>query len=234
MVRPKALLSWSTGKDSAYTLAVLRDQAEVDIVGLVSTVNGGADRVAMHGVRRELLQRQAEAVGLPVHEVNIPWPCSNEEYEAAMSAVVAAARDQGVTRMAFGDLFLADIRAYREERLRGTGLEPMFPLWGRDTAGLARDMLGAGIAAVISCVDTGQLAPAFAGRSFDHEFLRDLPATADPCGENGEFHTFTWNGPGFRWPVPVQVGQSVDRDGFLFTDLLPGAGEIVTESFELD
>ena len=235
MSRPKALLSWSTGKDSAYTLAVLRECAEVDVVGLVSTVNAGADRVAMHGVRRELLLRQAEAVGLPVHAVDIPWPCSNQEYETAMSAVVTAAHDQGITRMAFGDLFLADIRAYREERLRGTGLEPMFPLWGRDTAGLARDMLGAGIAAVISCVDTSQLAPAFAGRSFDHEFLRDLPATADPCGENGEFHTFTWNGPGFRWPVPVQVGQSVDRDGFLFTDLLPGAGagEIVT-GFELD
>lgn len=223
MTRPKALLSWSTGKDSAFSLAVLREQAEVDVVGLVSTINAAADRVAMHGVRRELLLRQADAVGLPVHEVNIPWPCSNVQYEAAMSAVITAAREQGVSRMAFGDLFLADIRAYREAKLQGSGLEPMFPLWGRDTTTLAHDMLGAGIAAMISCVDTSRLAPAFAGRSFDHELLRDLPSTADPCGENGEFHTFTWNGPGFRWPVPVRTGQTVDRDGFLFTDLLPGA-----------
>lgn len=223
MTRPKALLSWSTGKDSAFSLAVLREQAEVDVVGLVSTINAAADRVAMHGVRRELLLRQADAVGLPVHEVNIPWPCSNVQYEAAMSAVITAAHEQGVSRMAFGDLFLADIRAYREAKLQGSGLEPMFPLWGRDTTTLAHDMLGAGIAAMISCVDTSQLAPAFAGRSFDHELLRDLPSTADPCGENGEFHTFTWNGPGFRWPVPVRAGQTVDRDGFLFTDLLPGA-----------
>jgi len=223
MTQPKALLSWSTGKDSAFTLAVLREQAEVDVIGLVSTINAGAGRVAMHGVRRELLLRQADAVGLPVHEVNIPWPCSNEQYEAAMSAVIAAAHEQGVTWMAFGDLYLADIRAYREEKLRGTGLQPMFPLWGRDTSALAREMLAAGIAAVVSCVDTAQLDPAFAGRSFDQKFLGDLPRTADPCGENGEFHTFTWNGPGFRRPVPVTVGESVDRDGFLFTDLLPGA-----------
>ena len=224
MSRPGALLSWSTGKDSAFTLAVLRERAEVDVVGLVSTVNAGADRVAMHGVRRELLLRQADAVGLPVHEVNIPWPCSNEEYETAMAAVVAAAHAQGVSRMAFGDLFLADIRAYREEKLRGTGLEPMFPLWGRDTTALAREMVDAGVKAMISCVDTAQLDPAFAGRSFDRELLRDLPSTVDPCGENGEFHTFTWDGPGFGWPVPVQVGQSVDRDGFMFTDLLLDAG----------
>ncbi len=223
MVLPKALLSWSTGKDSAFTLAVLREQAEVDVVGLVSTINAGAGRVAMHGVRRELLLRQADAVGLPVHEVNLPWPCSNEQYEAAMSAVIAAAHEQGVTRMAFGDLFLADIRAYREEKLQGTGLQPMFPLWGRDTSALAREMLDSGIAAVLSCVDTAQLDPAFAGRAFDHALLGDLPPTADPCGENGEFHTFTWNGPGFRRPVPVRVGESVDRDGFLFTDLLPAA-----------
>jgi diphthamide synthase (EF-2-diphthine--ammonia ligase) len=177
VTRPKALLSWSTGKDSAFSLAVLREQAEVDVVGLVSTINAAADRVAMHGVRRELLLRQADAVGLPVHEVNIPWPCSNVQYEAAMSAVITAAREQGVSRMAFGDLFLADIRAYREAKLQGSGLEPMFPLWGRGTTTLAHDMLGAGIAAMISCVDTSQLAPAFAGRSFDHELLRDRCAT---------------------------------------------------------
>ena len=199
-----------------------RRSAEVDIVGLVSTIKVGSGRHAR--VRRELLLRQAGAVGPPVHEVTIPWPCRNEEYEAAMSAVVAAARDQGVSRMAFGERFLADIRAYRQEMLRGIGLEPMFPLWGRDTTALAREMVDAGVKAMISCVDTAQLDPAFAGRSFDRELLRDLPSTVDPCGENGEFHTFTWDGPGFGWPVPVQVGQSVDRDGFLFTDLLLDAG----------
>ncbi len=218
---PKALLSWSSGKDSAFTLAVLRARADVEVVGLVTTVNAEFERVAMHGVRRQLLELQAEAVGLPVRIVNIPWPCSNEQYESAMAEVVTRANAEGISRMAFGDLFLADIRAYRESRLEGTGLQPMFPIWGRDTKGLADEMVRAGMRATLTCVDPGQLDRSFAGRQFDRALLRELPAKVDPCGENGEFHTFAWDGPGFRWPVSARTGETVERDGFVFTDLLP-------------
>ncbi len=219
---PKAWLSWSSGKDSAFTLAVLREQAEVEVVGLVTTLNAHANRVAMHGVRRQLLEQQAQSVGLPLHAVDLPWPCTNEQYESIMSDLVRTAVAQGVSVMAFGDLFLQDIRAYRERQLDGSGLRPVFPLWGRETASLALDMIRGGIRATISCVDGGQLDAAFAGRSFDEDLLRDLPATADPCGEKGEFHTFVWDGPGFDHPIPVRTGETVERDGFLFTDLLPG------------
>lgn len=220
--RPRAWLSWSSGKDSAYSLAVLRELADVEVVGLVTTVNGDAGRVAMHGVRRELLEQQARSVGLPLHAVELPWPCSNDQYETIMSNLVASAVGQGISQMAFGDLFLEDIRAYRERQLQGTGLRPIFPLWGRDTATLAREMIRGGIRATISCIDATQLDPVFAGRSFDHQLLGDLPASADPCGEKGEFHTFAWDGPGFDHPIPVHRGETVRRESFLFTDLLPG------------
>ena len=220
---PKAWLSWSSGKDSACSLAALRQRPDLEVVGLVTTLNQDADRVAMHGVRRELLEQQAESLGLPLHAVDLPWPCSNEQYEQIMSGLVRSAVAEGISQMAFGDLFLEDIRDYRERQLQGTGLAPIFPLWGRETADLAREMIGSGIQAVISCVDTAQLDARFAGRSFDRQLLEDLPATADPCGERGEFHTFVWDGPGFDQPIPIRVGDTVERDGFLFADLLSGS-----------
>ena len=220
---PRAWLSWSSGKDSAYSLAVLRQRAEVEVVGLVTTLNADANRVAMHGVRRQLLEQQARSVGLPLLAVDLPWPCTNEQYESIMSEVVGTAVAQGVSVMAFGDLFLEDIRAYRERQLDGSGLRPTFPLWGRDTTTLARDMIRDGIRATISCVDGAQLDADFAGRSFDERLLRDLPPSADPCGEKGEFHTFAWDGPGFDEPIPIRVGDTVLRDGFHFTDLLSGS-----------
>ena len=217
---PRALLSWSSGKDSAFALSELRAGGEVDVVGLVTTVNQTAGRVAMHAVRDQLLDLQAEAVGLPVRRVNIPSPCPNDVYEAAMDEVVAEARDQGITHMALGDLFLADIRAYREERLQGSGLTPLFPLRGRETGALAHRMIASGIRAILTCVDPRQLDRRHAGSSFD-ALLAELPAGCDPCGERGEFHTFAWDGPGFNRPVPVSVGEVVERDGFVFADLLP-------------
>jgi uncharacterized protein (TIGR00290 family) len=219
--RPRTLLSWSSGKDSAFALAELRAAGDVDVVGLVTTVNAGAQRVAMHAVREQLLDLQAAAVGLPVRKVSIPWPCPDDVYETAMAEAVAEARDQGVTHMAFGDLFLADIRAYREERLSGTGITPMFPLWGRDTHTLAREMVAAGLRATLTCVDPAQLDRRHAGQSFDAALLDSLPPGCDPCGERGEFHTFAWDGPCFSRPVPVTVGEVVERDGFVFADVLP-------------
>jgi uncharacterized protein (TIGR00290 family) len=219
--RPRALLSWSSGKDSAYALAVLRAAGEVDVVGLVTTLNAGAGRVAMHEVREELLDLQAGAVGLPLWKVALPWPCSNEAYEAAMMPVIERALGSGITVMAFGDLFLADIRDYREGRLAGTGISPLFPLWGRDTAALARQMTGAGVRAVLTCVDPDRLGAEYAGQSFDAGLLDRLPVDCDPCGENGEFHTFVWDGPGFARPVPVTVGEVSQHGGLVFADLRP-------------
>ncbi|RZU47668.1 uncharacterized protein (TIGR00290 family) [Fluviicoccus keumensis] len=217
----KTLLSWSSGKDSAWALHLLRQNPDVDVTGLFCTVNAAFDRVAMHGVRRELLLQQAEAVGLPVQVLEIPWPCSNDDYAAVMSAFVDQARRDGVECFAFGDLFLEDIRRYREERLAGTGIEAVFPLWGIPTAELAQTMVTGGLQARVTCLDPRQLPTVFAGRAFDAEFLRDLPSGVDPCGENGEFHTFAHNGPMFHQPVPLTVGETVERDGFVFTDLRP-------------
>jgi uncharacterized protein (TIGR00290 family) len=217
-------MSWSSGKDSAYALQVARTAGDVRVTGLLTTVNAEFDRVAMHGVRRELLQAQADALGLPLHVVELPWPCPNEVYESRMAAAVAVAAAAGVSRMIFGDLFLTDIRSYREARLAGTGIEPVFPLWGRPTDALAAEMLDAGLSAVVSCVDPAQAPRSLAGRRFDQELLGDLAAFSplvDPCGENGEFHTFVTAGPGFRREVPVAVGNLVERDGFMFADLLP-------------
>jgi len=220
-MRRPALLGWSSGKDSAYALHVLRAGGEYEVVGLVTTINEAFDRVAMHAVPRELLGLQAEAVGLPLWPVLIPWPCSNAQYEAAMAAVVARAVAEGVTHMAFGDLFLADIRAYREHQLEGSGLTPVFPVWRADTDALAREMLESGLRATLACVDPRALEPRFAGREFDAALLAELPAGVDPCGENGEFHTFAWDGPGFAHPVPVETSGVVERDGFVFADLRP-------------
>jgi uncharacterized protein (TIGR00290 family) len=217
----KAWLAWSSGKDSAWALHVLRASPEVEVVGLLTTVNEIHDRVAMHGVRRSLLQAQADALGLPLVLAPIPHPCSNEEYEVVMAGAVARAREQGVEAFAFGDLFLEDIRRYRESRLAGTGLEPLFPLWKRPTAALAEEMIAGGLRARVVTVDPRQLSPAFAGREFDRGFLADLPAGVDACGENGEFHTFAWDGPMFRRPLDLRPGAVVEREGFVFADLVP-------------
>jgi uncharacterized protein (TIGR00290 family) len=220
----KAWLAWSSGKDSAWALHVLRASPDVEVVGLLTTVNEVHDRVAMHGVRRSLLQAQADALGLPLVLAPIPHPCSNEEYERVMAGAVARARDEGVGGFAFGDLFLQDIRRYRESRLDGTGVRPLFPLWGRPTKALAEEMIAGGLRARIVTVDPRHLSADFAGREFDRELLADLPAGIDPCGENGEFHTFAWDGPMFRGPVDMRSGVVVEREGFVFADLVP-AGE---------
>jgi len=221
-VKPKALLSWSSGKDSAWTLHVLRQQNEVDVVGLVTTFNEAAHRVAMHAVRRELVEVQAHAAGLPLWPVQLPWPCSNAEYEVRMMRLVTQAREQGITHFAFGDLFLEEIRAYRERQLAGTGLVPLFPIWGsvKDTPGLARLMIFAGVRALLTCVDPQQLDGRFVGREFDETLLADLPPSVDPCGERGEFHTFCYAGPMFAESIPVRRGACVLRDGFHFADVL--------------
>ena len=219
-MRTKALLAWSSGKDSAWTLQVLRQQGEVDVVGLLTTVNQAFDRVAMHAVRRELLAAQAAAVGLPLRTVEIPHPCSNADYEAAMAAAVERAGADGITAVAFGDLFLEDVRRYREDRMRGSGLTPLFPLWGIPTGALARRMVAAGLRARLTCVDPKTLPAAFAGRDFDDALLADLPAGVDPCGERGEFHSFAYDGPMFERAVPIRTGEVVERDGFVFADLL--------------
>jgi uncharacterized protein (TIGR00290 family) len=193
----------------------------VEVTGLLTSVNSAARRVAMHGVREELVEAQAAAAGLPLVKAQLPWPCPNEAYEAAMSAAIARARSGGATHVAFGDLFLEDIRKYREEKLAGTGVEPLFPLWGRDTAELAREMTSAGLRAAVACVDPRQLDRRFAGRTFDEAFLSELPPGCDPCGERGEFHTFAWAGPMFARPLRVACGQVLERDGFVYADILP-------------
>jgi uncharacterized protein (TIGR00290 family) len=220
---PKAWLAWSTGKDSAWALHVLRQADQVEVVGLLTTVTTEFCRVSMHAVREELLDLQADAMGLPVRKVRIPWPCSNEVYEREMMQALATARAEGVEHMAFGDLFLADVRAYRERQLSGTGIEPLFPLWQRDTHQLAREMVKAGVRATLTCVDPRRLDRSFAGRVFDGELLAALPAGVDPCGENGEFHTCVTAGPMLRSPLDVTVGEIVDREGFVFADLVAAA-----------
>jgi len=221
---PRVLLSWSSGKDSAWSLAVLRERG-VEVAGLLTTFNEQAGRVAMHAVRRELVERQSAAARLPLWPVPLPWPCSNEAYESLMAGVVRRARDEGFTHVAFGDLFLQEIRDYRVRQLAGSGLEPIFPLWGTpaDTPALARRMLAAGLAAVLTCVDPAQLDGRFVGRRFDAALLAELPAGVDPCGERGEFHSFCFDGPMFDAPIAFEPGESVTRDGFCFADLRPAA-----------
>ncbi len=225
VVRPKTWLAWSSGKDSAWALHTVRagrdPDCAFDVVALLTTVNRTYERVAMHGVRESLLEMQAAAAGLPLVKVPIPSPCSNEVYEQAMSEAMAQARAEGVRHVIFGDLFLEDIRAYRERQLALCDMTPVFPLWGRDTRKLAEDMLAGGLSAYLTCVDPRKLDRAFAGRRFDRELLSALPCEVDPCGENGEFHTFACAGPMFREEIPVASGEIVERDGFVFADLLP-------------
>ena len=217
----KVLLSWSSGKDSAWALHVLRQQHPVAVAGLLTTINERADRVAMHAVRSSLLRGQAEAAGLPLMTVPLPYPCSNEEYETRMGTAVRDALDQGYTHVAFGDLFLEDVRRYREDRLRGTGLTPLFPLWGRPTPALAQEMIDGGLEAWLTCVDPRVMPREFAGRRFEHQLLESLPPGVDPCGERGEFHTCVVAGPMFDRRIDVDTGEVVERDGFVFADLVP-------------
>lgn len=222
MPRPlRTLLSWSSGKDSAWALHQIRQDPTVDLVGLFTTVNAEAQRVAIHGVRQTLLEAQAEAVGLPLHTIALPFPCSNAAYEACMARFHQSVAEQGVEAIAFGDLFLEDVRQYRERTLRGTGLQSRFPLWGMDTATLARTMMAAGLKARLSCIQNDKLTTPFLGRAFDAALLADLPEGIDPCGEWGEFHTFAWDGPMFRNPVNVHPGEVRVQELASFIDLLP-------------
>lgn len=222
MTKTKVLLSWSSGKDSAWALHRLRQDPSIEVVGLFTTLNEAFERVAMHGVRKRLLEMQAECVGLPLHCIDLPWPCSNEEYGRIMTSFVAGVLAQGIHHVAFGDLFLEEVRAYREKQLAGTGITPLFPLWGSDTTDLAREMMAAGLKARICTLDPGKLDVALGGHEFDSALLAALPAGVDPCGENGEFHTLVYDGPIFLRSLAVRVGETVLRDGFVFTDLLAG------------
>jgi len=214
----RILMSWSSGKDSAWALHLLRKRADCELIGLLTTVNTEFDRVAMHGTRRSVLEAQAEAVGLPLWVVPLPWPCSNEIYETRMREVCRRAVDEGIAGVAFGDLFLRDIRTYRETQLKPTGLEPLFPLWEKPTAALAREMIAAGLRAKLTCIDTKQLPSSFAGREFDAALLSDLAREADPCGERGEYHTCVYAGPMFNAPVALEAGEIVTRDSFAYAD----------------
>jgi uncharacterized protein (TIGR00290 family) len=216
----RILLSWSSGKDSAWSLHVLRRRGEYEVVGLLTTFNEEAGRVAMHAVRRELVELQAAAVGLPLWSVPLPWPCSNEQYESLMAEICARAVREGVEGIAFGDLFLQDVRAYRMKQLKDTGLEPIFPVWEMPTAALGREMIASGVRAKLTCVDTARLNRSFVGREFDEALLAELPAEVDPCGERGEFHSFVYAGPMFKDAIPVTVGETVVRDQFVFADLV--------------
>ncbi|MGD0513016.1 MAG: ATP-binding protein [Terriglobales bacterium] len=217
----KVALSWSSGKDSAWTLHLLRQQPDVQVAALITTFNSEAERVAMHAVRRALVEAQAHRTGLPLWPVELPWPCSNVEYEHRMRAVCERAIAEGVTAVAFGDLFLQDVRDYRVRQLQGTGLEPLFPVWKIPTEQLSREMIAAGVKAKITCVDPAKLAKSFAGRDYDLRLLQDLPDGTDPCGENGEFHTFVYDTPVFSRPIEVRSGEVIEHDGFVFADLLP-------------
>jgi uncharacterized protein (TIGR00290 family) len=218
-MKPKALIAWSSGKDSAWALHDVRQAGEYDVVGALTTVSETFDRVSMHGVRNALLTAQLEAAGLPPTLVHIPFPCPNDVYESRMETTLAAAKTVGISHVIFGDLFLQDVRAYREQKLAGTGITPLFPLWERPTAALAREMIDAGVETYLVCVDLKQLAKSFAGRRFDHSLLAALPTAADPCGENGEFHSFVAAGPMLSRRIAVRVGETVERAGFAFADV---------------
>jgi uncharacterized protein (TIGR00290 family) len=223
----KILVSWSTGKDSAWMLHVLNQQHPGAVAGLLTTTNEAFDRVAMHAVRRELLQAQADAAGLPLHVIPLPWPCPNDQYETIMRQAVAGFVGGGFTHVAFGDLFLEDVRQYRESRLAGSGLAPLFPLWKtKSTAALAGEMIAGGLRARLTCIDPRKLDRAFAGRLFEQSLLDDLPAGIDPCGENGEFHSFAFAGPMFKRPIHTRLGDIVERDGFVFADVLPESNRL--------
>ena len=217
----RVVLSWSSGKDSAWTLYQLQQTEDIEIIGLLTTVNSEFNRVAMHAVREELLDAQAAATGLPLFKVPLPWPCSNADYESAIKTAFDEIRlEHDVTHIAYGDLFLEDVRQYRIDLMKDSKLTPLFPIWGLNTTALANDMLSNGLSAYLTCVDPKQLSKSFAGHKFDKEFLSQLGNKIDPCGENGEFHTFVYSGPMFESDVPITVGDTVNRDGFIFTDLM--------------
>lgn len=217
----KTLISWSSGKDSAWMLHVLRQDLSVDVVGLFCTVNEVFDRVAIHGVRVELLKQQAKSVNLPLHIVYIPYPCSNNEYVQIMTSFIVKAKKNHIDCFAFGDLFLENVRAYRENLLKATGIDPLFPIWGISTKTLSRQMISEGLKAVITCVNPEHLATEFAGREYDQSFLNDIPDNVDPCGENGEFHSFAFDGPMFQSPIEIILGETVYQDVACFKDILP-------------
>lgn len=222
----RVLLSWSSGKDCAWALHLLRQQSDIEVIGLLTTINAEFDRVAMHGTRRTILDAQAAAADLPLWTVPLPWPCSNEIYEQRMAKVFLRAVDEKIDAIAFGDLFLRDVRTYREEQLQPTGIEPLFPLWDIPTAELARSMINGGLRAKLVCVASRQLDPSFAGRDFDADLLNDLPSSVDPCGENGEFHSCVYTGPMFSGPIELEAGETVDRDGFIYADFMPVAPQV--------
>jgi uncharacterized protein (TIGR00290 family) len=225
----RALLSWSSGKDSAYSLHILRQQREYEVVGLLTTFNQEANRVAMHAVRRSLVEAQAKAVGIPLWDVDLPWPCSNSDYERIMKETCKDAVQAGIECIAFGDLFLTDIRTYREKQLENSGLQPIFPVWGMPTRELARSVIKSGVRAKLTCIDPKLLAPKFVGREFDEQLLSEFPPEIDPCGENGEFHTFVYASPMFQHDLSVKVGEIVSRDGFVFADLIPKHSGVNTD-----
>ncbi len=216
----RILLSWSSGKDSAWALHLLRENPDYEVAGLLTTFNQAANRVAMHAVRRNLVEAQASAAGLPLWAVPLPWPCNNEQYESIMAATCAKAVAEGIEGVAFGDLFLEDVRAYRERQLTGTGLEPIFPVWGLPTRALAEEMIASGLRAKLTCVDTEKLDVSFVGREFNSALLSALPPEVDPCGENGEFHSFVYAGPMLSCPIPISLGETLVRERFAFADLI--------------
>ncbi len=218
-MKKKTLLSWSCGKDSAWALHVLRQDPNIDVAGLVCTVNQEFDRVAIHGIRKELLELQAQNLDLPLYQVRIPYPCSNEAYENAMKAFINEAAGLGVEYIAFGDLFLQNVREYREKLLAGTGIKPLFPIWGISTQSLSSQMVSSGLRAIITCVDSKYLQQEFSGREYNQSFLDDLPKKVDLCGENGEFHSFAIAGPMFKKSIDVEVGETIYRQGVYFTDI---------------
>ncbi len=219
-MKRKTLMSWSSGKDSAWALHKLQQNPEIDLVGLFCTVNKKFDRIAMHGVRVELLQKQARSIGLPLDIIEIPYPCSNAEYEKIMGQFVKTAINNNIEHFAFGDLFLEDVRSYREEKLKGSGIKPVFPVWGIPTDKLLREMISGGLRTVITCIDPRQISEEFVGRELDENFLCSLPKEVDPCGENGEFHSFVFDGPMFKEKIDIFVGDIVHRDDFIFADIL--------------
>ncbi|THB70240.1 MAG: adenine nucleotide alpha hydrolase [Gammaproteobacteria bacterium] len=220
-MKRKTLMSWSSGKDSAWALYQLQKDSNIELAGLFCTVNKEFDRVAMHGVRVELLQKQADSIGLPLEVIEIPYPCSNEQYEKAMGLFIEIAKDNGVEQIAFGDLFLEDIRGYRVEKLQSSGIEPIFPIWGIPTELLSRKMVDSGLRTIITCVDPRKLSKNFAGKEYTHDLLNQLPDGVDPCGENGEFHSFVFDGPMFNSPINIAVGEIVKRDEFVYADVMP-------------
>jgi len=226
----RVLLSWSSGKDSAWTLHVLRQRGDCEIVGLLTTINSGFDRVAMHGTRRSVLEAQARVADIPLWAIPLPWPCSNEIYEQRMREACDRAISEKVDAIAFGDLFLQDVRSYREKQLAGTRLEPLFPLWHIPTALLAREMLSGGLRAKLTCVDTKQLDASFVGRDFNSQLLAEFPATIDPCGERGEFHTCVYAGPMFTKPLHLEKGETLMRDEFAYADFLLSGDEALKQA----